>query len=100
MTRVSTSEEGRPAGVEASSFKRAGFAGACGGYERCFVRMSQGYGADGRRSTMQPEEVVIQLEAGSNYRLLANTALNSTNWIPLGFMDRASGGCWTAAHSP
>ena len=44
MRRVSTSEEGRLAGLGASSFNRAVWAGAGEGYEPCFVRMEQGYG--------------------------------------------------------
>src|ERR1022692_1067262 len=55
MTRVSTSEEGRPVGLGASSFNRAACAGACAGYEPCFVRMGQGYGESSPWSTMQPE---------------------------------------------
>src|ERR1017187_3973241 len=37
MTPVSTSEDGRPA------FNRAACAGACAGYEPCFVRMGREY---------------------------------------------------------
>ncbi len=55
MTRMSTSEEGRPAGLGASSFNRAACAGACAGYEPYFVRMVQGYGENSLRSTMQPD---------------------------------------------
>src|ERR1035441_9401939 len=55
MTRVSTSEEGRPVGLGASSFNRAGCAGACAGYAPCFVRMGQGYEEASPWSTMQPE---------------------------------------------
>src|ERR1022692_2822218 len=55
MTRVSTSEEGRPVGLGASSFNRAACAGACAGYEPSFVRMGQGYGEASPWSTMQPD---------------------------------------------
>src|ERR1035441_1098085 len=55
MTRVSTSEEGRPVGLGASSFNRVAWTGARVGYEPCFVRMGQGYGEPSPWSTMQPD---------------------------------------------
>src|ERR1039458_5097064 len=69
MTRVSTSEEGRAAGLGASSFSRAACAGACAGYEPCFVRMGQGYGEPSPWSTMQPEAVSVRVKGGTGVRL-------------------------------
>src|ERR1035441_6572740 len=68
MTRVSTGEEGRSAGLGASSFNRAVFAGACAGYEPCFVRMGRRYGEDSPWSTMQGQEVIVQVQGSKTVR--------------------------------
>src|ERR1035441_10894584 len=69
MTRVSTSEEGRAAGLGASSFNRAACAGACAGYEPCFVRMGPGYGEGSAWSTMSAEAGRAHLDTATSRRL-------------------------------